>query len=64
MPTYGQTIRWTELNGTKSTVSVENCPTRQEALQSALRSAKAFGWTEPKWWQWWRWEDTRVSVNG
>lgn len=29
---------------------------------SALRTALLSGWTPPKWWQWWRWDDQPRSL--
>lgn len=61
MVLYGHRIEWTEFNGNRSSLRVENCLTREEALDSATQSAIGMGWTPPKWWQWWRWNDTRVE---
>lgn len=59
MPFYGQVIEWTEFNGKKCHVDVGYCQTPEEALEEAIKSARARGWTRPKWWQWWRRHDTR-----
>lgn len=58
---YGQIIRWTDFDGSKTTVSVNGFETLEEARAAAVRSAKDSGWTPPRWWQWWRWEDTRID---
>lgn len=50
----GQQIAWNGRDGSRSVVTVEGYATHREALQAALRSAVAFGWTLPRWWQWWR----------
>jgi len=55
--TFGQQISWTGRDRSKSAVTVKDYPTHQEALDAALKSAMAFGWTPPRWWQWWRWGD-------
>lgn len=57
MVSYGRTIRWYGLDGSVSTFTVDKCETPQEALSEAITSAKAFGWTPPRWWQWWRWRE-------
>jgi len=57
---YGQEIKWTRFNGAKSFVSCFNCESIEIAQEQALKSAKQAGWTPPKWWQWWRWKDTRI----
>lgn len=53
---HGQQISWTLRNGT-SFVTVHDYPSREAALAAAIESARAFGWTPPRWWQWWRWGD-------
>lgn len=50
---YGQTIVWG-----KASVSVNGCLTPEEAKRKAHEMAKASGWTNPKWWQFWRAGDT------
>jgi len=32
-----------------------------EAKRQCVEWAQKHGWTPPKWWQWWRWKDTRVG---
>lgn len=54
---YSQLISWTSRDGTRTTVTVTGHSTHREALYIALRDAVAFGWTPPRWWQWWRWGD-------
>lgn len=61
---YGQSIFWTDFNGNTSKVEVGDCATQDEATNAAIESATAFGWTYPKWWQWWRRYDTRPSLPG
>ena len=61
--TYGVTIRWTDRNGQQS-CGVDGCETAEEAWEQAEGFARRCGWTPPKWWQWWRWHDTRLpSAN-
>lgn len=65
MITHGQTITWTDFNGTRSSFEATGCVSAQAALREAIAGAKAFGWTPPKWWQWWRWhEPIRSEVPG
>jgi hypothetical protein len=38
------------------------------ASQSEMELARQglmemIGWTPPKWWQWWRWNDSRIPDN-
>ena len=58
---YGFNITWRQKNG-ETSVTVRGRDTLEEAKQDCIESAKHFGWTNPKWWQWWRWGDTRVIL--
>jgi hypothetical protein len=58
MITYGQVIRWTRSDGAVLSVIVRDCGSHEEALRMAIDDAKSMGWTPPKWWQWWRWDET------
>lgn len=62
MITYGQNITYTDFYGYKTTSCVSGCGTPEEALQQAIELIKDDGWAQPKWWQWWRWHDTRVDA--
>jgi len=61
MSSYGQTIWWTDRDGTLSRVSVNGFATAEEALAEALATAQEMGWTSPRWWQYWRWFDYRYA---
>jgi len=63
MAKYGWTFRWTEKNGNQSCITVRDYSSAREAFEAALGSAIAFGWTEPKWWQWWRRYDQPRSAT-
>lgn len=59
------TIEWTRFGGLKQTLSTEFMYMEpsyivEEGLRNLLEEAKLAGWTLPKWWQWWRRNDTRV----
>ncbi len=56
--TYRCTIRWTTFWGARTQVSGGDFPSRAEGIRETLAMASASGWTPPRWWQWWRWEDT------
>jgi len=60
MISYGQTICWTEFSGDVTTISISRRPSPDLALREAIEFAKRGGWTPQKWWQWWRWNDTRI----
>ena len=56
--TYGQTIRWSDFDGSSHSVEVTgyNLGAVKEAAERLAREA---GWAPARWWQWWRWRDTR-----
>lgn len=54
---YGQIINWRERGGTRRGVSYQDFDTPEEAFREAMEAAVAYGWTPPRWWQWWRWGD-------
>lgn len=66
MTTYGQEVIWTRFDGSVERFAVEGCATIAEAQTKAFWFAAKSGWTTPKWWQWWRWGDTRLpnTENG
>ena len=57
-PSWGQEIRWTHRNGNVTISSTKGHPTEELAKAQAIENAKHFGWTPPKWWEYWRWDDT------
>lgn len=59
---YGYRIDWTDSDGTRSYASTNGHRSPAAARDAALRMAKAMGWTPPRWWQWWRWDDTQVMA--
>ena len=62
---YGQRINWTSFDGMEHSVEVignENesiFDVRKKTMEIAIKS----GWTYPKWYQIWRWNDTKVSLD-
>lgn len=59
----GCTIRWTDFNGNRYSHQVDGYFTPREARKASLRGAIRQGWTYPRWWQWWRWDDTRPDLD-
>ena len=55
---YGYTIK-----AGHSTYSVSGCQNETWALIKCVGFAQKAGWTNPKWWQYWRWFDTRFSKD-
>lgn len=61
MTAYGQYIRWTGCDGSVTEVSVNGRETPEQARAAVIEQATLFGWTSPRWWQWWRRHDTRIT---
>lgn len=60
-PVYGQKIVWHEFPNCRLMVHVSG--TNMDHVRAeAIRAAKKMGWTPPKWWQFWRWSDTRIEA--
>jgi hypothetical protein len=56
-------IKWTDIDGSKSSVCSDYHFHARDARKEALRMARKWGWTYPRWWQWWRWEDSRPNLD-
>lgn len=56
---YGITITWTKFDGRRKFVS-SNFPDCEQAWMAAIDLARFDGWYPPKWWEIWRWGDTRL----
>ena len=61
--TYSQSVRWTGRDGNVSVLTVNGYPTAEAAAAKAFHDAREFGWTPPRWWQWWRKGDTRAPAQ-
>ena len=59
IPRYGAFITWTVFGEGKKHVGVENCQTMEMACERAKDAAINMGWTYPRWWEFWRWNDSR-----
>lgn len=60
---YGQSIRWTSLDGSVTEIAVSDCDSAKEARQKAIEFAEASGWRPPRWYEFWRWRDTRIPED-
>lgn len=60
---YGFAISWTDLNGGKRSIKTTGFYTARDARRSVVRAARRSGWTYPRWWQFWRWDDTRPNLD-
>lgn len=57
--TFKQTISWHNRDGSLTEYSNESTDPNKDLLPELLRKAKEhWGWTRPRWWQYWRWHDT------
>lgn len=61
--TFGRRIVFTSFCGKRATYSVSGCETFADATFQVVQFALADGWTQPRWWQWWRWHDTRIKIE-
>lgn len=61
MATFGHSVTWHDRDGCITQVFVAGLSSPELALLEAVKSALQAGWTEPKWYQWWRWQETRLS---
>ena len=57
---YEYSITYTELFRGKTSCGCMGESSQEEAIKETVELAKLDGWTQPKWWQFWRWRDTRV----
>ena len=60
--TYGFCMMWQGRRGDLTDVSVTGCANFNEAYRECMASAVRWGWTRPRWWQWWRWGDVDYAA--
>ena len=60
---FTATIVWNDRGG-RNELSVTSNHSYDAALEGVWRIARGMGWTPPKWWQWWRWRDSRPPQGG
>lgn len=61
-PVHKKTITWTA-GGKKREISAGWFLDHDEANRESWKLAHAAGWTAPRWWQWWRWDDTKAPTR-
>lgn len=61
MTTFSAEIYWTQKDGTVTKVKVSGRESSEQAAKDVLWDALMFGWTPPRWWQWWRKNDTTLK---
>jgi hypothetical protein len=57
MATYGRSIEW-HMSGALQRFSVEGHETPEAAFQDVLAWVIKHKWTPPRWWQFWRWNES------
>lgn len=61
--TYGFIITQTDRDGSISRWEVSGCKSAFAAKLAGYQSALLSGWEPPKWWQWWRIDDTKIDFE-
>jgi hypothetical protein len=56
-PTWGWIFTWHDRPGGTLVVTSKGHDSPESAFQAALESALRFGYTRPRWWEWWRWSE-------
>lgn len=51
---YGYSYRWTDFDGTITQISASGYEDSELCRLDGLAAAKRLGWTERRWWQFWR----------
>jgi hypothetical protein len=57
--TFEQRIIWTRRDGTRKVYTATRRGSFETAQLAVFELARHDGWTYPRWWQYWRWFDTR-----
>ena len=57
---YGFLIKETTFRGI-NLYSVYDARSKHEAISNCVKIAVNSGWDNPRWWQFWRWGDTKVN---
>ena len=60
---HGFTMRQSFFGGGFITWTASGCRTRTDAIACTYAEAIDDEWTPPRWWQWWRWRDTRLDPD-
>lgn len=55
-------IRWTRADGMEQVVRTKRA-TFDEARTAAITEASKLGWTPPRWFEFWRWRDTKARIE-
>lgn len=60
--TYNYQIIATDSSGRKTDWRVSGFETPEKAQLACIKFARDTGWSFPKWWQFWRWADTKPNL--
>lgn len=56
---YGYSFSWAENPNGRTTITASGFTDPAERDASFKRALVGSGYTEPRWWQWWRWGEHR-----
>lgn len=63
MITYGYQVAFTRSPGDRVIYEGTGFPSREAMREERTALLREICWKPPKWWQWWRWGDTRVIAG-
>lgn len=61
-PRFRYEIRWRPIPNAMTSVASGWAASEAEAKAEAWAMAIEYGWTPPRWWQWWRWSESQRVV--
>lgn len=57
---WGFKVSWSGGDGSRTTIAGEGYTSREEMERARDAALAELEWTPPRWWQFWRWNDTRL----
>lgn len=60
---YSYSFEWYPTPGGRTAVHGKWFTSKEEADASRNRALKQLGYTKPRWWQWWRWNEHKIAVD-
>lgn len=57
---FGYQVVWNRNPGERAVYEESGFETRDEMYAARDELLREIGWTPPRWWQYWRWDDTRL----
>jgi hypothetical protein len=56
---HRKTVTWHPTSSDTISVTSPKSPTANEAIVAAWEAAYDMGYSRPKWWEWWRWNEMK-----